>query len=123
MAEERIIRFKTTFLLRRGTSEAWQRVNPTLMYGEPGFEKDTYKLKIGDGVTAWNDLAYFGGSFDVSVDGKSITIDNNELALYGFADAAVGQVPCKGEDGKIHWVEPSGDERIPDEEIHEVIDN
>jgi hypothetical protein len=41
---------KTTFLLRRGTSEAWNRVNPVLHYGEPGFEKDTNKLKIGDGV-------------------------------------------------------------------------
>ena len=40
---------KTTFLLRRGTAEAWNRVNPTLKYGEPGFEKDTNKLKIGDG--------------------------------------------------------------------------
>ena len=41
---------KTTFLLRRGTSEAWNRVNPTLKYGEPGFEKDTNRLKIGDGT-------------------------------------------------------------------------
>ena len=41
---------KTTFLLRRGTTEAWNRVNPVLKYGEPGFEKDTNKLKIGDGV-------------------------------------------------------------------------
>jgi len=42
----------TKFKLRRGTSEAWARVNPVLSYGEPGFEKDTNKLKIGDGVKA-----------------------------------------------------------------------
>jgi hypothetical protein len=26
--------------------------------GEPGFEKDTQKLKIGDGETAWRNLPY-----------------------------------------------------------------
>jgi hypothetical protein len=44
------ITLHTKFRLRRGTSEAWNRVNPVLLYGEPGFEKDTNKLKIGDGV-------------------------------------------------------------------------
>lgn len=44
------ITLRTKFRLRRGTSSAWARVNPVLLYGEPGFEKDTNKLKIGDGV-------------------------------------------------------------------------
>ena len=43
---------KTTFQFHRGLSEAWNRVNPVLKYGEPGFEKDTNRLKIGDGSTA-----------------------------------------------------------------------
>lgn len=46
------ITLRTRFKIRRGTSSAWARVNPTLFYGEPGFEKDTNKLKIGDGVKA-----------------------------------------------------------------------
>lgn len=29
--------------------------------GEPGFEVDTGKLKIGNGYHAWNDLPYVGG--------------------------------------------------------------
>lgn len=41
-----------TIRLKRGTSEAWARVNPVLLDGEPGFEKDTNKLKIGDGSSA-----------------------------------------------------------------------
>ncbi len=49
MKENKVKVLKTTFLLRRGTSEAWSRVNPVLKYGEPGFEKDTNRLKIGDG--------------------------------------------------------------------------
>ncbi|MPL74337.1 hypothetical protein SDC9_20209 [bioreactor metagenome] len=32
--------------------------NPVLLKGEMGFENDTRKFKFGDGVTAWNDLAY-----------------------------------------------------------------
>lgn len=50
---------KTTIRLKRGTAEAWKRNNPILALAEPGFEYDTGKLKIGDGVTAWNDLLYF----------------------------------------------------------------
>lgn len=48
--------------LRRGTAAQWTSANPTLAAGEVGFETDTNKEKIGDGTTAWNSLAYFGGS-------------------------------------------------------------
>jgi hypothetical protein len=52
-----------TILLRRGTSTAWSTANPVLAQGEPGFETDTNRLKIGDGLTHWNSLAYlFSGS-------------------------------------------------------------
>lgn len=47
-----------TIQLRRGSSAAWKRLNPVLSVGEPGFEKDTNKLKIGDGFTPWNELPY-----------------------------------------------------------------
>ena len=53
---------KTTFLLRRGYEEVWIRNNPILAAGEPGWTLDTHILKVGDGVTAWNDLDYIGGS-------------------------------------------------------------
>ena len=46
----------TTFQFKRGLAEAWQRVNPVLAPGEPGWTLDTHVLKIGDGTTAWNDL-------------------------------------------------------------------
>ena len=32
--------------------------NPTLAQGELGIELDTGRIKIGDGVTAWNTLKY-----------------------------------------------------------------
>jgi hypothetical protein len=46
--------------LKRGLSSEWSQLNPVLKLGEPGYEKDTKKLKIGDGVTLWNDLPYIG---------------------------------------------------------------
>ena len=49
---------KTKFQLRRGNAEVWARNNPILERGEPGFEIDTGRLKIGNGQTAWNDLEY-----------------------------------------------------------------
>lgn len=39
----------------------WEKRNPLLGDGEPGFEEDTGSLKIGDGVKHWNDLPYVAG--------------------------------------------------------------
>lgn len=52
---------RTVFQLRRGYEAAWKRNNPILASGEPGFVIDKNAIKIGDGVTAWNDLNYIGG--------------------------------------------------------------
>jgi hypothetical protein len=51
-----------TLQLKRGSCARWFELNPVLAAGEPGFEYDTKKLKIGDGVTAWNDLPYIGSN-------------------------------------------------------------
>lgn len=45
-------------ILRKGTASEWTASNPTLASGELGYETDTKKLKIGNGTTAWNSLAY-----------------------------------------------------------------
>ena len=50
--------YKTTFRLRRGDAAEWAEVNPILQAGEPGFEIDTFGLKIGNGKDAYNDLPY-----------------------------------------------------------------
>lgn len=43
---------------RRGLAALWTSVNPTLLEGQHGFEIDTGREKIGDGITAWVDLDY-----------------------------------------------------------------
>lgn len=45
--------------LRRDTAAHWANNNPILGEGEPGYEKDTGRLKVGNGTTHWNDLQYF----------------------------------------------------------------
>ena len=47
--------------LRRDISAVWQLVNPILLDGEPAFETDTGKMKIGDGQKNYNALPYTSG--------------------------------------------------------------
>lgn len=49
----------TNIKLRRDTASNWTSNNPTMLLGEVGLEIDTKKMKVGDGVTAWNSLTYW----------------------------------------------------------------
>ena len=51
---EKLLRARILF--RRGYAVEWQNLNPVLRSGEPGFEIDTGKIKIGDGKKSWNEL-------------------------------------------------------------------
>jgi hypothetical protein len=44
--------------IRRGTAADWTAANPTLAAGEVGYDTTSSKMKVGDGSTAWNTLAY-----------------------------------------------------------------
>lgn len=44
--------------LKRDTTANWTTNNPVLASGEPAWDTDTCRLKIGDGVTAYNDLKF-----------------------------------------------------------------
>lgn len=43
---------------KRGSSVRWDELNPILAIAEPGYDTDSKRIKIGDGVTAWKDLPY-----------------------------------------------------------------
>ena len=45
--------------IRRDSATNWTSTNPTLSQGEMGYELNTGKLKIGNGIDAWVDLDYF----------------------------------------------------------------
>lgn len=55
---------------KRGKAEAFRKYNPVPLCGEPCFEYDTKKLKVGDGHTCYNRLPYIG-DFNKPEDGKS----------------------------------------------------
>ena len=52
---------KSVFQFRRATASEWESVNPILRVGEPGYDTDSKRHKIGDGVTAWNSLPFQDG--------------------------------------------------------------
>lgn len=75
-----MVNIDTRFRVRRRTAASWTSLNEVLLDSEIGLESDTTwpnsggrKFKIGDGVTAWNSLAYAvpdvdsGGSSDPSL--------------------------------------------------------
>ena len=70
------------FQLRRDTAANWASANSVLALGEPGVETDTLKVKVGDGSTAWNSLAY-----SITKDFADLTNTPTTLAAYGITDA------------------------------------
>lgn len=75
---------KTIFQIKRGQSAAWASVNPVLRPGEPGFELDTNKLKIGNGVDAYNDLPYLTDAEIARIEGleASLSLKANIADVY-----------------------------------------
>ena len=77
-------------IFRRDTAANWTANNPVLSSGEPGYESDSGKLKIGDGTSAWDELAYYVGDF-LSIDSHMIpsvgnTYDLGATAGYSWRD-------------------------------------
>jgi hypothetical protein len=75
---------------RRGTAAQWVSSNggdgPILNAGEIGWESDTNKFKIGDGVTYWDDLVYFADVNDiVQAALGSYLVDGDVGAVSGVA--------------------------------------
>lgn len=80
----------TRFQLRTDTKLNWETYNPILGYGEPGWEIDTHKLKIGDGETHWNDLGYQTGdnlnkevlkNITILSNGDNVSVNRNYINL------------------------------------------
>jgi hypothetical protein len=69
--------------LRRDTAANWTSVNPVLAAGEPGFETDTGRFKIGDGTTAWNSRLYASPAGNSVLDHSLVTTD-----VHGIADTS-----------------------------------
>lgn len=55
--------------LRRDTAVNWSESNPTLASGEIGIDLTNKKIKIGDGITLWNNLDYWDDQEPTGFDG------------------------------------------------------
>lgn len=122
MAETTIKRIKTVFQLRRGNHDDWIRVNPILAKGEPAFELDTGKLKIGNGRDVYTVLDYIGKNVqtEISADGKSLYLSgDNIMSLVGFDEALVGQMLVKGNDS-VEWIDYTEAIPLTDEDIEHI---
>ena len=76
----------TKIIIRNDTAEVWKTKNSILSKGEFGVENDTNKFKIGDGSTAWNDLAYAGA--DQAAIENIIAQNRDNLYKYTRTDAS-----------------------------------
>ena len=75
---------------RRGTAAQWVSSNngdgPILNAGEIGWESDTNKFKIGDGVNYWIDLTYFVDATDVIASSLGAYLQDSDVgAVSGVA--------------------------------------
>lgn len=73
---------------KRGNAQDFKIKNPILAAGQPGYEKDTGKLKIGNGETAWNNLNYVTPDADEMIAEASVATDDT-LISYGSEDPTV----------------------------------
>ena len=76
----------TKIIIRNDTAEVWTTKNSILSKGEFGVENDTNKFKIGDGSTAWKDLAYAGA--DQAAIENIIAQNRDSLYKYTRTDAS-----------------------------------
>lgn len=104
--------------------------------GEPAFEKDTGKLKIGNGVNDYADLPYIGGggggqddrfvihdpvagqvllyddvsgkwvNKDLADENAIIYLAQHGLTLKGYAQASQGQMLVKDQTDGLAWIDP-----------------
>lgn len=81
---------------RKGTSSQWTDNNPVLASGEPGYESDSNRLKIGVGLN-WDDTSY------ISADSLITTVYNKtNSTISGFS-----VVYISGGQGNLPAISPS----------------
>lgn len=102
----------TRIIIRNDSSFNWVlNEEVILLKGEFGVEflsDGVAKAKIGDGVTPWKNLPYFGGEELIS-DETSIVIEDKVIKLKGFKDAVENSIPIKSASGELKWIVPEID--------------
>lgn len=81
-------------LQRSGTATEWSTTNPTLSDGELGWDTTNQRMKVGDGVNAWNDLPFLAGASDDQTAGFILDdgSDSNEAVKQVGGEAAALEI-------------------------------
>jgi hypothetical protein len=89
---------------KRGKTNTWNNQKTLLADGQPGYDKDKKKLKIGDGKTAWKNLPFISGLFAEEILEKESKADDNTLFTYGTGapkSSTKGKVYLQQFDGAV----------------------
>ena len=106
---------------RRGTTKSWRNTKTKLASGQPGYDKDKHKIKIGDGEKLWAELPYASGLsaqeiLDSEISAKARNEHDNEdktIITYGIEapdKSTVGQLYLQQYDAEpeVDYVVSSG---------------
>ena len=80
--------------LKRGRTQSWRNNKTKLAPGQPGYDKDKHKIKIGDGENLWAELPYASGLFaneilDSEENAKrKVNKDSEDTTLITYGTAA-----------------------------------
>lgn len=101
---------------RRGSTKSWRDSKIKLESGQPGYDKNKHKIKVGDGKTEWAKLPYASGLsaeeiLDSEVNAKSRLIkdlykEDKTIITYGT------EAPDKNTVGQLYLQQYDGDPEV-----------
>lgn len=103
----------TKYTLTSDSAQNWQTNNPVLPANLMGFDTDNKRIKIGDGITAWNNLDFEGVRSFVSTNSNSGTADSVVISNYFTTNSSI--VTCVGD---IFTVAVTGEESASTENVY-----
>lgn len=76
---------------KRGSTSSWKRLKKPLAAGQPGYDKDKHKIKVGDGERLWDKLPYAGISEEEVLDSeenakKRLMLDPGSMAIMTYGE-------------------------------------
>lgn len=88
---------------KRGSTESWKKLKKPLAAGQPGYDKDKHKIKVGDGTKLWDKLPYASISEEEVLDSEKnakarVKQDQESLAIITYGT----ENPDKNTVGKLY---------------------
>ena len=89
--------------IKRGSTANWKKLKTPLADGQPGYDKDKHKIKVGDGTKLWDKLPYASITEEEVLDSETnakarVKEDPESLAIITYGTAS----PDKNTVGKLY---------------------